>query len=89
MDDDRFVILTEYFRSDRHDRQREIIKSIEVNARIPQTKRIVLFMDAETEFPEELKRALSKENFNKIEVHELTPAEEAHTPTFCRMPTSI
>lgn len=70
MDDDRFVILTEYFRSDHPGRRKEIIKSIEVNARIPQTKRIVLFMDAETEFPEGLKRALSKENFNKIEVHE-------------------
>ena len=76
MDDDRFVILTEYFRSDHPGRRKEIIKSIEVNARIPQTKRIVLFMDAETEFPEGLKRALSKENFNKIEVHE-SPGERS------------
>ena len=73
MDDDRFVILTEYFRSDHPGRRKEIIKSIEVNARIPQTKRVVLFIDPEIEFPKELKRVLSKENFNKIEVHDLTP----------------
>ena len=71
--DDRFVILTEYFRSTSANRRKEINKSIEVNARIPQTKRVVLFMDPETGFPKELKRALSKENFNKIEVHDLTP----------------
>ena len=73
MDDDRFVVLTEYFRSDHPGRRKEIIKSIEVNARIPQTKRVVLFIDPEIEFPKELKRVLSKENFNKIEVHDLTP----------------
>jgi len=71
--DDRFVILTEYFRSTSANRRKEINKSIEVNARIPQTKRVVLFMDPEIVFPKELKRALSKENFNKIEVHDLTP----------------
>jgi hypothetical protein len=73
MGDDRFVVLTEYFRSDHPGRRKEIIKSIEVNARIPQTKRVVLFIDPEIEFPKELERVLSKENFNKIEVHELTP----------------
>ncbi|MBF83864.1 MAG: hypothetical protein CL489_05240 [Acidobacteria bacterium] len=66
--DDRFVILTEYFRSTHTGRQKEITKSIEVNCRIPQTKRVVLFMDSETRFPDELKRVLSTENFNKIEV---------------------
>tara|TARA_R110000824_G_C15217860_1_gene677292 strand:- start:2795 stop:3643 length:849 start_codon:yes stop_codon:yes gene_type:complete len=73
MGDDRFVVLTEYFRSDHLGRRKEIIKSIEVNARIPQTKRVVLFIDPEIEFPKELQRVLSKEHFNKIEVHELTP----------------
>ena len=73
MGDDRFVVLTEYFRSDHLGRRKEIIKSIEVNARIPQTKRVVLFIDPEIEFPKGLQRVLSKEHFNKIEVHELTP----------------
>ena len=75
--DDRFVVLTEYFRSNHPGRRKEIVKSIEVNARIPQTKQVVLFMDPEVEFPIELKRALSKENFNKIEVHYLLPGDRS------------
>jgi len=69
--DNRFVILTEYFRSSNGNRRKEINKSIEVNCRIPQTKRVVIFIDPEVEFPPSLKHVLSKENYDKIELHHI------------------
>jgi len=69
--DDRFVVLTEYFRSNHPGRRKEIAKSIEVNARIPQTKRVIIFIDPEVEFPTSLKRVLSKEHYSKIELRHI------------------
>ena len=46
--DNRFVLMTEYFNSSHTGRKKEIIKSIEVNCRIPETKRVVVFMDCDT-----------------------------------------
>ena len=60
--DDRFVVLTEYFRSNHRGRRQEINKSIEVNCRIPQTKKVVVFIDPDVEFPPSLKGVLSEEN---------------------------
>tara|TARA_R110000796_G_scaffold139247_1_gene255344 strand:+ start:1550 stop:2389 length:840 start_codon:yes stop_codon:yes gene_type:complete len=71
--DNRFVILTEYFRSSNGNRRKEINKSIEVNCRIPQTKRVVIFIDPEVEFPPSLKHILSEENYDKIELHYTEP----------------
>ena len=71
--DNRFVILTEYFRSGNENRRKEINKSIEVNCRIPQTKRVVIFIDPEVEFPPSLKHILSEENYDKIELHYIEP----------------
>jgi len=71
--DNRFVILTEYFRSSNENRRKEINKSIEVNCRIPQTKRVVIFIDPEVEFPSSLKRVLSEENYDKIELRHTEP----------------
>ena len=71
--DDRFVILLEYFRPAHSPRRKEIVKSIEVNCRIPHTKRVIIFIDPEVEFPPSLKRVLSKENYDKIELHYIEP----------------
>ena len=71
--DDRFIILTEYFRPAHKTRRKEIAKSIEINCRIPQTKRVIIFIDPEVEFPPSLKRVLSKENYDKIELHHIEP----------------
>ena len=76
--DDRFVILTEHFRSGNGNRRKEINKSIEVNCRIPQTKRVVIFVDPEVEFPSKyLKSALSKEHYNKIELYDMSAGGRA------------
>lgn len=71
--DDRFVILTEYFRAAHKSRRKEINKSIEINCRIAQTKRVVIFIDPEVEFPPSLKLILSEENYGKIELHHTKP----------------
>ena len=67
--DNRFVLMTEYFNSSHTGRKKEIIKSIEVNCRIPETKRVVIFMDCDTELPSSLSDVLSEENYKKIEVN--------------------
>ena len=67
--DDRFVLMTEYFRSSHAGRRKEITKSIEVNCRIPQIKRVIIFMDFRLELPLELRYVLSDEDYNKIELH--------------------
>ena len=66
--DNRFVVLTEYYKSSRNDRHKEIVKSIEVNCRIEQTKQVILFMEPSTPFPYELKAVLSEENFQKLKI---------------------
>ncbi len=68
-----FVILTEYFRSENKNRRKEINKSIEVNCRIDQTKKVVVFIDPEVEFPPSLKKVISEENYKKIEFHYTKP----------------
>jgi len=71
--DDRFVVLLEYFESKHEDRKQEIVKSIEMNCGVPQVKRVIIFIDPEVEFPPSLKRVLSKENYDKIELHHTEP----------------
>ena len=71
--DSRFVVLTEYFRANNKGRRKEINKSIEINCRIPQTKKVIIFIDPEVEFPPSLKRVLSGEDYNKIEFHYTKP----------------
>tara|TARA_R110000824_G_scaffold9415_4_gene42094 strand:+ start:540 stop:1376 length:837 start_codon:yes stop_codon:yes gene_type:complete len=80
--DNKFVVLTEYYKSNRNDRDREIVKSIEVNCRIDQTKRVILFMGANTPFPHKLKETLSKENFKKIKIHYIRPNDRARYGDF-------
>ena len=67
--DDRFVLMTEYFRSSHTGRRKEIAKSIEVNCRIPEIKRVVVFVDSQTDLPLDLADVLSIENYKKIEVN--------------------
>ena len=67
--DNRFVIMTEYFVSKNQKRQDEIIKSIEVNCRIPETKMVVVFVNEDQELPGSIKKALSDKNFEKIKIH--------------------
>ena len=71
--DNRFVVLTEYFRANNAGRRKEINKSIEINCRTPQIKRVIIFTDPEVEFPPSLKRVLSEENYSKIEFHYTKP----------------
>ena len=80
--DNRFVVLTEYYRSNRNDRYKEIVKSIEVNCRIPQTKKVLLFMEPNTTLPPELKEVLSEVNFKKIKVHYIRPNDRARYGDF-------
>ena len=72
--DDRFVILTEYFRAAHKSRRKEINKSIEINCRIAQTKRVVIFIDPEVEFPPSLKLILSEEKAGRLAT-ELSPVK--------------
>ena len=71
--DSRFVVLTEYFRANNKGRRKEINKSIEINCKAPQIKRVIIFIDPEVEFPPSLKRVLSGEDYNKIELHYTKP----------------
>ena len=80
--DNRFVVLTENYRSSRNDRYKEIVKSIEVNCRIEHTKQVVLFMDSTTPFPQELKEVLSEEHFKKIKIHYIRPNDRARYGDF-------
>ena len=82
MDGSRFVVITEYYRSSRDDRHKEIVKSIEVNCRIEQTKQVVLFIDPNTPFPQELKSVLSEENFKKIKIHYTRPNDRSRFGDF-------
>ena len=75
--DDRFIILCEYFRSSSQQRKKEINKSIEINCRIPQIKKVVIFIDPDVEFPPSLKRVLSEENYNKIEFRHTGPGQRS------------
>ena len=75
--DERFVVLTEYFRSTNPSRRKEINKSIEINCRIPQTKKVVVFIDSEVEFPPSLKRVLCQEDYAKIEFNYLPPGHRS------------
>jgi len=80
--DNRFVVLTEYYRPNRNDRHKEIVKSIEVNCRIDQTKKVILFMNSTTPFPQELKEVLSEESFKKIKIHYTRPNDRARYGDF-------
>ena len=71
--DKRFVVLTEYFRANNAGRRKEINKSIEINCRTPQIKRVIIFIDPEVDFPPSLKKVLSEENYKKIEFHYTKP----------------
>ena len=71
--DNRFVVLTEYFRANNAGRRKEINKSIEINCRTPQIKRVIIFIDPEVEFTSSLKKVLSEENYKKIELHHTKP----------------
>lgn len=73
----KFVILTEYYKSNIHNRHREIVKSIEVNCRIEQTRQVILFIEPSTTLPPELKEVLSEENFKKIKIHYVRPNDRA------------
>lgn len=75
--DDRFIILCEYFRSSSQQRRKEINKSIEINCRIPQTKKVVIFIDPDVEFPPSLKGVLSEENYSKIEFRHTGPGQRS------------
>ena len=69
------TVLTEYFTSSHVGRRKEILKSIEVNCRIPQTHEIVLFMEPSTENLQHIRslsRILRPECFDKIRIHEVS-----------------
>jgi len=69
------TVLTEYFTSSHVGRRKEILKSIEVNCRIPQTREIVLFMEPSTTnlyHVDSLSRVLRPECFDKIRIHEVS-----------------
>tara|TARA_A100001201_G_scaffold86969_1_gene76636 strand:- start:2345 stop:3184 length:840 start_codon:yes stop_codon:yes gene_type:complete len=80
--DNRFIVMTEYYKSNRNDRHKEIVKSIEVNCRIEQTKQVILFMDPTIPFPQELRSVLSEENFKKIKIHYTRPNDRARYADF-------
>tara|TARA_R110000824_G_scaffold42251_2_gene124678 strand:- start:55 stop:897 length:843 start_codon:yes stop_codon:yes gene_type:complete len=70
--DNRFVLMTEYFRARNLKRRKEILKSIKLNCEVSQIKRVIVFVDPEVGFPISLRDFLSNENYNKIEIR--------HTP---------
>ena len=67
--DDKFVVMTEYFRAKHRARRKEILDSIKANCEIPQVKRVIVFVDPEVGFPLSLRDILSNENYSKIEVN--------------------
>lgn len=73
----RFVIMTEYFDSKNQKRQDEVIKSIEVNCRIAETKRVVIFLNCDQVLPTKLRDVLSEESYKKIKVHYTRPGSRA------------
>ena len=69
------TVLTEYFTSPHAGRRKEILKSIEINCRIPQTHEVVLFMEPSTTnlyHVDSLSRTLRPECFDKIRIHEVS-----------------
>ena len=80
--DSRFVIMTEYFDSKNQKRQDEIIKSIEVNCRIPETKRVVLFINVNTKLPHKLREVLPENDYKKIKLHYTRPKDRARYADF-------
>ena len=82
--DDRFVVMAEYFNAAHSGRRKEIIKSIEVNCRIPQVKSVIIFLDRELKLPSSLAKVLSKENYSKIKIVSTPPGKRStYSDFFC------
>ena len=66
------TVLTEYFTSSYSKRTEEILKSIELNCRMPQIHEIILFVEPSSlnlQHINSLKRVLSQDHFDKIKIH--------------------
>ena len=69
------TVLTEYFTSPNARRRKEILKSIELNCRIPQIREVVLFVEPaplNLNHIDSLQHVLRPEYFDKIRIHEVS-----------------
>ena len=66
--DNRFIVMTEYYKSYKKARYKEIYRSIAANCKHPNIKKVILFI-SKGGLPSELGQELTHEEFGKIELY--------------------